>query len=347
MNFVSYGTTTIDVTATSNGKSVTDSFTALSFDFPNKDDGSDQGISFGISMTNTGAEDKDVFSNETFDTDATPIFYYTNFTVSAGGVLTVSGDNPLVIVADTINVYGTINVSGEKGHNASVGYYAVKAAGGGAGGGAMLLIGKTYINIHSGGKLMANGGNGGHAGGYSQGDFSSSPWGEEDMASDGAGGVGVAGGANGGDGGVSGQPGSDGGGTGGGGAGPYHGGVPPGAGGGGYGTAGQQGFSSYAGANQGGDAGVVYGDADITTLYGGSGGGGGGNDNDNEEGAGGGGSGGSIYIYSPSISNNGTIDVSGGLGGCDDYDNNLTEWTPAFNNGGKGGYGRIRMRLAN
>ena len=234
-----------------------------------------------VAQGHSGATAKTVSSNETFDTDTNPIFYFTSFTVASGQTLSVTGSNPLVIIADTINIHGTIDVSGGNGQNASEvpNSGGGNGAGGGAGGGAMLLVGRTSVAIHAGGKLIANGGGGGHAGGSGQGGFSSSPWNGTQSGGNGQGGIGVAGGVNGGNGGASGQAGSVGGaptGTGGGSA--YHGGVPPGAGGGGYGTAGQKGFSSYwgGGNTNGGAGGSTYGNSDIDVLYGGSGGGGGG-----------------------------------------------------------------------
>ena len=142
----------------------------------------------------SGATAKTVSSSETFDTDANSIFYFTSFTVAPGQTLSATGSNPLVIVADTIDVQGTIDVSGEDGHNATSVSGGGKGAAGGAGGGAMLLIGRTHVVIHSGGILMANGGHGGHAGGKSQASFEGNPWYNASMASDGLGGVGVAGG---------------------------------------------------------------------------------------------------------------------------------------------------------
>ena len=67
----------------------------------------------------SGATEKTVSSDETFDTDATEIFYFTSFTVESGQTLRATGTNPLVIVADTIDVHGTIDVSGANGQNAS------------------------------------------------------------------------------------------------------------------------------------------------------------------------------------------------------------------------------------
>ena len=311
-----------------------------------------------VNQSHYGVTEKTVSSNETFDTDSDPIFYFTSFTVASGQILTVSGSNPLVVIADIINIHGTIDVSGGDGQNASEGPNGGgNGAGGGAGGGGMFLAGKTSITIHSGAKLMANGGDGGHAGGQGQASFSGSPWHGTQAGGNGQGGIGVAGGFNGGNGGPHATPpspasaGLDGGGPGGGGgtpgympSAPNKTGVPPGGGGGGYGTAGQKGFSQYwgGGNTNGGAAGSAYGNSDIDILFGGSGGGGGGNDNDNEEGAGGGGAGGSIYLYSANITTLGTIEANGGVGGLDDYNNNLTHWTAAFNNGGTGGTGRIR-----
>ena len=310
-----------------------------------------------VNQSHDGVTEKTVSSNETFDTDTDPIFYFTSFTVASGQILSVSGSNPLVVIADIINIHGTIDVSGGDGQNASEGPdQGGNGAGGGAGGGGMFLAGKTSVTIHSGANLMANGGDGGHAGGRGQASFSGSPWHGTQTGGNGQGGIGVAGGFNGGNGGPHAAPpspasaGLDGGGPGGGGGshgywagGPNTTGVPGGGGGGGYGTAGQQGHSnSVQSAGVGGAGGSAYGNPDIDTLFGGSGGGGGGNDNDNEEGAGGGGAGGSIYVYSANITNQGTIEANGGVGGLDDYENNLTHWTAAFNNGGKGGDGRIR-----
>ena len=94
-----------------------------------------------VFQSHSGATAKTVSSDETFDTDTNPIFYFTSFSVASGQTLSVTGSNPLVIIADTIDIHGTIDVSGGNGQNASEVPESGggNGAGGGAGGGAMLL----------------------------------------------------------------------------------------------------------------------------------------------------------------------------------------------------------------
>ena len=91
-------------------------------------------ILWEVDQSHFGVIEKTVSSNETFDTDTDPIFYFTSFTVASGQILSVSGSNPLVIIADIINIHGTIDVSGGNGQNASE--VPNSGGGNGAGGGA-------------------------------------------------------------------------------------------------------------------------------------------------------------------------------------------------------------------
>ena len=281
-------------------------------------------------------------SELTLDTDASPNgFSYSSLFVAAGATLRATGSNPLIInAAKSVDIRGTIDLSGGKGGNSAGNH---KAAGGGAGGGA-LKISALDITIGPTGVIRVDGGDGGDGGGPWQGFFSGkTPW--STGAGNGAGGVGVAGGGAGGAGGGSSQPGHAGSGPGASAGGPYHSQVPPGAGGAGHALAGTHGFGQYTGLTPPG--GAAYGDARIVSLQGGSGAGGGGNDGDNEEGAGGGGSGGTVYLVAATLHIEGAITATGGLGGRDDYhykeDGPITPDRECCNNGGPGSVGRIRL----
>eukprot|EP00964_Phaeocystis_antarctica_P080187 scaffold50058_cov60-Phaeocystis_antarctica.AAC.7 len=280
-----------------------------------------------------------VTSELTLNTDASPDgFGYSSVVIAAGATLKATGSNPLILnVASTVDIQGTIDLSGGKGGNSAGNH---KAAGGGAGGGALKISAPT-ITIGPAGAIHADGGDGGDGGGYGQGFFSSAtPW--STGAGNGAGGVGIAAGGAGGAGGGSSQNGNPGSGPGASAGGPYHGGVPPGAGGAGHAFAGTNGFGQYTGWTPAG--GAAYGDAQLTGgLQGGSGAGGGGNDGDNEEGAGGGGSGGTVYLVAVTLHIDGALSAAGGLGGRDDYDYNGGANRECCNNGGPGSVGRIRL----
>ena len=75
-----------------------------------------------------------VTSELTLDTDASPDgFTYSSVVIAAGATLKATGKNPLIInVESSIDIQGTIDLSGGKGGNSAGDH---KAAGGGAGGG--------------------------------------------------------------------------------------------------------------------------------------------------------------------------------------------------------------------
>jgi len=278
-------------------------------------------------------------SELTLDTDASPNgFSYSSLFVAAGATLRATGSNPLIInAAKSVDIRGTIDLSGGKGGNSAGDH---KAAGGGAGGGA-LKISALDITIGPTGVIRVDGGDGGDGGGPEQNFFGEkTSW--STGAGNGAGGVGVAGGGAGGAGGGSSQPGHAGSGPGASAGGPYPSQVPPGAGGAGHAFAGANGFDQHTGLTTAG--GAAYGDAQLTgALQGGSGAGGGGNDGDNEEGAGGGGSGGTVYLVAATLYIEGAITATGGLGGRDDYVYNVGANRECCNNGGPGSVGRIRL----
>lgn len=305
---------------------------------------------FSLSSLN----DKTCTNNEvlTAGGGSTGALVYDTFTIPATFVVTASGTNPLVIIANNIVINGELDISGKAGGNAgpSGGTSTENGAGGGGGGGAMALIAVTGFTIGADAILKSNGGRGGNAGGLANSSFDQAPlysgsnpgvFYQPGNGSGGAGGPGASG--SGGDGGAYSSnnsiPGGNGTGLGGAPGGVAASGVPPGAGGAGHKTSGFIGYGSYEGKTSPG--GVAYGNNAITNLIGGSGGGGGANDNDNEEGAGGGGSGGAIYVLASNITGDmsNKIQVNGGNGGLDDYQNTLTYYTAAFNNGGKGSDG--------
>ena len=201
--------------------------------------------------------------------------------------------------------------------------------------GAPIRIRGLTLRIGTAGAILADGGEGGWAGGSGQSFFA-----DDSLAGDGAGGVGVAGGYDGGAGVTSTQPGLAGSGPGASAGGTYNSGVPPGAGGAGHAFAGHDGFDRHSGVPSPG--GPAYGDAALTALQGGSGAGGGANDPDNEEGAGGGGSGGTIHLIADKLQLEGTLSAVGGLGGLDDYYYTGGD-RECCNNGGPGSVGRVRL----
>ena len=292
-----------------------------------------------ISPQRAGDTALEVTSDVTLDTNALPGgFSYYSLVIRAGATLKATGSNPLIInVASSVDIQGTIDLSGGKGGNSAGDH---KAAGGGAGGGALKISAPT-ITIGPAGAIYANGGDGGDGGGPGQNFFgSATPW--STGAGNGAGGVGIAGGGAGGAGGGSSQSGIAGSGPGASAGGPTQGSVPPGAGGAGHAFAGTNGFGQYSSMTPAG--GAAYGDAQLTAgLQGGSGAGGGGNDDDNEEGAGGGGSGGTVYLVAAALHIDGALIATGGLGGRDDYHYSGGANRECCNNGGPGSVGRIRI----
>ena len=320
-------------------------------------------------------EDLVVTTTRVMDTDSAPFgFNFTSLSVAVNATLRVVGSNPLLInVAFFVDINGTIDVSGGKGGNSAG---DDMSAGGGAGGGAVRIRGST-IRIGTAGAILADGGEGGWAGGSGQSFFAGyspddegcweascgkgctetvcgddSPddevFGDDyygrrvllSLPGDDAGGVGVAGGYDGGAGVTSTQTGLAGLGPGASEGGSYHSGVPPGAGGAGHAFAGHDGFDLHSGVPSPG--GPAYGDAALTALQGGSGAGGGANDPDNEEGAGGGGSGGTIHLIADKLQLEGTLSAVGGLGGLDDYYYTAGD-RECCNNGGPGSVGRVRL----
>lgn len=241
-----------------------------------------------------------------FHTDGYDVFSFTNLSIAEGGTLTAIGSRPLIMQSEGDCVIdGTIDVSGGDG----VPGQNLQASGGGGAGGGAVRISCARIRVSSTGRVLSNGGAGGHANVANAGFYR------------GTGGIGIAGGN---DGGATGQPGfgvgEDGlgpsGGTGG--TQPDDETLPPGAGGGGYGSPGEMGRCDALQGQCETVGGQAYGDAELTELLGGSGGGGGVNPPGQYEGAAGGGSGGSIHLQANSIWLAGTLSAVGGLGGLDD-----------------------------
>jgi len=138
-----------------------------------------------------GASPLTVTSETTLDTDASPSgFSYSSLVVDSGATLRATGSNPLVIAVQGVaDIQGTIDVSGGKGGSSSG---DAMSAGGGAGGGALKIVAAQII-IGANGRVRADGGDGGDAGGPDQ--AGTAAW---FTAGDGAAGVGVAGGYDGG-----------------------------------------------------------------------------------------------------------------------------------------------------
>ena len=101
-------------------------------------------------------------SELTLDTDASPDgFTYSSVVIAAGATLKATGKNPLIInVESSIDIQGTIDLSGGKGGNSPGSH---KAAGGGAGGGALKISAPT-ITIGPDGAIHVDGGDGGDGG---------------------------------------------------------------------------------------------------------------------------------------------------------------------------------------
>ncbi|MCK6523269.1 putative metal-binding motif-containing protein, partial [Myxococcota bacterium] len=72
------------------------------------------------------------------DTIEGGVWTFTSFTISPGATLRVTGDEPLVIIADTVSIGGTLDASGGDGldSGSSTGPDGGDAVGGGGGGGA-------------------------------------------------------------------------------------------------------------------------------------------------------------------------------------------------------------------
>ncbi|MEY3212745.1 MAG: hypothetical protein RIT28_3226, partial [Pseudomonadota bacterium] len=72
------------------------------------------------------------------DTIEGGVWYFTSFTISPGATLSVTGDEPLVIIADTVSIGGTLDASGGDGldSGSSTGPDGGDAVAGGGGGGA-------------------------------------------------------------------------------------------------------------------------------------------------------------------------------------------------------------------
>ena len=72
------------------------------------------------------------------DTIEGGVYYFTTFSISPGATLSVTGDEPLVIIADTVSVGGTLDASGGDGldSGSSTGPDGGDAVAGGGGGGA-------------------------------------------------------------------------------------------------------------------------------------------------------------------------------------------------------------------
>eukprot|EP01052_Picozoa_sp_SAG31_P007603 SAG31_NODE_365_length_16833_cov_98.502032_2_plen_645_part_00 len=271
--------------------------------------------------TSMCGEDMVIGSGETvtLNTDGYSSFTFSSLNISAGGMLTAVGSQPLVIdVEGDCWVAGSIDVSGGDG---LAGEEQQSGGGGGAGGGALKITCAGALFMPETGVISSNGGDGGpSAGGTNQ--ISR------------LGGAGVAGGSAGGSGGVrysnGARPGLGGSGVGGGSGAPWLRDATgsPGGGGGGHGGPGQDGSCTTGGSCRVA-GGTVYGDS--TTFAGGSGGGG------SAGGPGGGGSGGMVWITASRGDISGSIRAAGGSGGRDSS-------VSHGGNGGDGGTGRLLLR---
>jgi|GEM_PF-1723374 len=243
-------------------------------------------------------------------------YNFTTFNINSGVTVSVTGTQPLIIYCTgAVTINGILTAQGGNGTN-----------------------GITYTAAGTGGVGVAGGGNGG------DGTYSTSVGGM--LASPGAG----AGGVN-----NQGNAWSGGGGAGYSAVGGSTLNIPNGSGGPIYGTAdiagleagsgGGGGSGGYSCGSGGGGAGggIIYIVAGGGITIGATGsinvnGGNGGSDGTGNCGGGGGGSGGSIILRSATMTNNGTLSASGGIGGASNV-----AYSPYYGEGGAGAAGRIRL----
>ncbi len=241
-------------------------------------------------------------------------YNYTTFNINSGVVVTVTGTQPLIIrCTGAVTINGTLTAAGGNGGN-----------------------GVTFSTFGIGGAGVAGGGNGGngvYVGSAAAGSAGAGP-----------GGVGTAGGGWSGGGGAGySAVGASSGNSGGGFGGPIYGnadisGFESGSGGGGG-----SGGNSCGSGGGGAGGGLIFINSAVSITIGATGvvnvnGGNGGTDGGGNCGGGGGGSGGSIIMQSPTMTNNGTLQASGGAGGASNVN-----YPPYFGLGGQGAPGRIRL----
>ena len=115
-------------------------------------------VCFWILNVSTDKVSKGILNVSTdmvLDTDLAPNgFNYASVTVHTGATLRATGSNPLIIHASSVNILGTIDVSGGNGGNSAGDHLS---AGGGAGGAALKSMAET-IAISAGGAIRADGG---------------------------------------------------------------------------------------------------------------------------------------------------------------------------------------------
>ncbi|MCD6067856.1 MAG: hypothetical protein K0S33_2682 [Bacteroidetes bacterium] len=246
-------------------------------------------------------------------------YNFTSFTIDPGVVVTVTGTQPLVVrCTGAVTINGALSANGGNGAN-----------------------GVTYSNGGTGGIGVSGGGDGGG------GTFASSAGPLPGVDGNGPGGVLTAGGAWSGGGGAGyATPGTASGNGSGGFAGPSYGdsnisGLEAGSGGGG----GSGGYDCGAGGG-GAGGGIIVIHAGVSITISATGlisvnGGNGGSDGTGSCGGGGGGSGGALWISSPSVTHNGSLQALGGIGGTSNVPN-----TPYYGEGQAGSVGRIRVDYA-
>lgn len=241
-------------------------------------------------------------------------YNFTTFNIDPGVTVGVTGTQPLIIrCTGAVTINGTLTARGGNGGN-----------------------GVTFSTFGIGGVGVAGGGNGGN--GVYIG--SAAPG----VAGSGPGGVGTGGGGWSGGGGAGySAVGASSGNSAGGYGGPIYGnadisGFESGSGGGGG-----SGGNSCGSGGGGAGGGLIFINSAVSITIGAGGvinvnGGNGGSDGGGNCGGGGGGSGGSIIMQSPSMTNNGTLQASGGAGGA-----STIPGSPYYGVGGIGAPGRIRL----
>ncbi|MFO0358128.1 MAG: T9SS type A sorting domain-containing protein [Sphingobacteriaceae bacterium] len=246
-------------------------------------------------------------------------YNFTSFNINPGVIVTVTGNNPLVIKCNGIaTINGTISANGGNGTN-----------------------GITSSTSGIGGVGVAGGANGGN------GVYSSSAGPLNGTSGFGLGGVNTNGiGWSGGGGAGYANTGSSSGSSSGGFGGPTYGNAPisPTVGGSG-GGGGSGGFSCGSGGGGAGGGVIIIQTASLTIGASGmvsSNGGNGGSDGTGNCGGGGGGSGGSLLLASPGMTINGQLSAKGGIGGA-----SAVPGSPYFGTGANGSVGRIRLDYNN